>query len=158
MSRSFLPPEGSAVPDMPLKSNCRTTRPSNRQCQMAGTCKRIAIVDDDASVRRALDRLLRAFAFETQTYGSGPEFLAAVHGFRPDCVILDLHMEGMNGLDVQRHLTRVGSHAAIIMISGHDNAQARAESLSLGAEAFLSKPVDGQLLISTVEKLAGSVI
>lgn len=158
MNGRFPPLAGAATPDMPLRSNCCAPSPSNRQCQMAETRKRIAIVDDDASIRRALDRLLRAFAFETQTYGSGPEFLAGVHGFRPDCVILDLHMEGMNGLDVQRHLTRIGSHAAIIMISGHDNAQAKAESLSLGAEAFLSKPVDGQLLISTVERLVGSVV
>ena len=123
---------------------------------MAGTGKRIAIVDDDASIRRALERLLRAFAFETQTYGSGAEFLGAVNAFRPDCVILDLHMEGMNGLDVQRHLARIGSNSPVITISGHDNSHIKAESLALGAEAFLSKPVDGQLLISTVDKLVGN--
>ena len=129
---------------------------STRLFQMAGTGKRIAIVDDDASIRRALERLLRAFAFETKTYGSGAEFLGAVLAFRPDCVILDLHMEGMNGLDVQRHLTRIGSQSPVITISGHDNSHIKAESLALGAEAFLSKPVDSQLLISTVDKLVGN--
>lgn len=119
---------------------------------MATTPRRIAIVDDDESIRRALERLLRTFAFETRAFGSGPEFLAAVKAFRPDCVILDLHMEGMNGLDVQRHLVRIGTQSPVIMISGHDNSRARAEAMDLGVEAFLAKPVDGPLLVSVIEK------
>lgn len=120
---------------------------------MANLRKRIAVVDDDASIRRALERLLRAFAFDIQAYGSGSEFLAVAHSFRPDCVILDLHMEGMNGLDVQRHLLRLDLRPPVIVISGHDNPVARAECLALGARSFLSKPVDGQLLISTIDRL-----
>jgi len=130
---------------------------------MAAPHKRIALVDDDASIRRALERLLRTFAFDTETYASGRDFLAAVHVFRPDCVILDLHMEGMSGLDVQRHLLRLGMQAPVVMISGHDSPGARNECLSLGAAEFIPKPVDGPFLISTIERLmnrlrTGSVI
>lgn len=138
---------------MCLRSNCRGAPVSNRQFEMAKIRKRIAVVDDDTSIRRALERLLRAFAFDTQTYGSGPEFLAAVHAFQPDCIILDLHMEGMSGLDVQRHLRRLDLRSPVVVISGHDNPTARTECLAIGASAFLSKPVDGQLLISTIERL-----
>ena len=66
-------------------------------------------------------------------------------------------MEGMNGLDVLRHLNRIGRQPPIIMITGHDNPAARAESLTLGAGAFLTKPVDGPLLISTIERLTAEI-
>ena len=120
---------------------------------MAKLPTRIAVIDDDASVRRALSRFLCASSYEAKTYGSGPEFLEAVHAFRPHCIVLDLHMEGMNGLDVQRHLSRMGPHWPLIVITGHDNPRAHAEALALGADAFLLKPVDGQLLVSTIERV-----
>jgi FixJ family two-component response regulator len=120
---------------------------------MANERIRIAVVDDDESIRRALKRLFQALAFETETYATGREFLEFFHTFRPDCVILDLHMEGMSGLDVQRHLQRMGTRPAVVVITGHDNPGVRTESLSLGADAFLPKPVDGRLLISTIERL-----
>jgi FixJ family two-component response regulator len=124
---------------------------------MAGTTIRVAVVDDDASIRRALKRFLGAFSFSVETYDSGRNFLESLGGFSPDCVVLDLHMEGMNGLDVQRHLRRIGKQPPVIMITGHDNPAARTESLTLGAGAFLTKPVDGPLLISTIERLTGEI-
>jgi len=124
---------------------------------MAKSRTRIAVVDDDASVRRALSRFLRASAYDTETYGSGSEFLESFNLFRPQCIVLDLHMAGMNGLDVQRHLSRIGSRAPVIVITGHDNHRAHAESRALGADAILAKPVDGPLLISTIEQLIGAV-
>lgn len=138
---------------MCLRSNFCLAPVFNKPLRMANARKRIAVVDDDASIRRALQRLLYAFAFDAETYGSGREFLAAVHAFRPDCVILDLHMEGMSGLDVQRHLRRIGIGSPVVVISGHDNPGTHAESFALGAAEFLPKPVDGELLISTIERL-----
>jgi FixJ family two-component response regulator len=114
---------------------------------------RIAVVDDDASVRRALGRLLRAAESDTESYGSGSEFLQSFHEFQPQCVVLDLHMEDMNGLDVQRHLTRIGQGVPVIVITGHDNPQAQADCLALGARAYLPKPVNGSSLIATIECL-----
>ena len=122
---------------------------------MANGPIRVAVVDDDESIRRALKRLLHALAFDTEAYGSGREFLESYHAFHPDCVVLDLHMEGMSGLDVQRHLQRMATRPPVVVITGHDNPGVRAESLSLGADAFLPKPVDRQLLVSTIERLTG---
>ena len=124
---------------------------------MARLSIRVAVVDDDASIRRALKRFLGAFAFSVETYESGRNFLESLSVFQPDCVVLDLHMEGMNGLDVQRHLRRIGSPPPVIVITGHDNPAARTESLTLGAGAFLTKPVDGPLLISTIERLTAEI-
>ena len=136
-----------------LRSYYRGEPAFDTQFKMANGRIRVAVVDDDESIRRALKRLLHALAFDTETYGSGREFHEFFHAFRPDCVILDLHMEGMSGLDVQRHLQRMRSRPPVVVITGHDNPGVRAESLSLGADAFLPKPVDRQLLISTIERL-----
>ena len=122
---------------------------------MAHSRIRVAVVDDDVSVCRALGRFLRASSFEAETYGSGPEFLEGFYAFCPHCIVLDLHMEGMTGFDVQRHLSRLGSKLPVIIITGHDNSRAGAETMALGASAFLTKPVDGPLLVSTIEQLVG---
>ena len=112
---------------MSLKSNCRMNPVFAKPVPMAKSRTRIAVVDDDASVRRALSRFLRASGYDTETYGSGSEFLESFNSFRPQCIVLDLHMAGMNGLDVQRHLSRIGSRAPVIVITGHDNHRAHAE-------------------------------
>jgi FixJ family two-component response regulator len=114
---------------------------------------RIAVIDDDASVRRALNRLLRLSTFETTTYASGSEFLQSLYTLTPDCIVLDLHMQGMTGIDVQRHLLRLGLKLPVIVMTGHDNPRAHDECFALGAKAFFSKPIDGQVLISTIERL-----
>ena len=75
---------------------------------MAETSPWIAIVDDDPAVLRALSRLLRSRAFRVDTYGSGPEFLAALPGDLPECLIADLQMPEMNGLELQQHLISNG--------------------------------------------------
>jgi FixJ family two-component response regulator len=123
---------------------------------MAKNRIRIAIVDDDASVLRALSRMLRSFDFFTETYTSGREFLEKIDRYSPQCIILDLHMESMSGLDIQRHLLRLGSSTPTIVITGHDNLQTREESLGLGAGAFLSKPVEVDLLIETINRLVSN--
>jgi FixJ family two-component response regulator len=120
---------------------------------MAESRIRIAIIDDDASVRRALNRLLRLSTFETAIYASGVEFLQSLHSFAPDCIVLDLHMQGMTGIDVQRQLLKLGARFPVIVMTGYDNPRAHDECLALGAKVFLSKPIDGQLLISTIERL-----
>jgi len=116
---------------------------------------RIAIIDDDPSVRRALKRFLCASKFDAESYGSGPEFLEAFRNFRPQCVILDLHMEGMNGIAVQQRLQDISRDVPVIVVTGHDSLQARTSCLASGVSAFLAKPVDGKLLVATVQQLVG---
>lgn len=113
---------------------------------------RISVLDDDASVRNALHRLLRASDFDVRAYGTGEEFLAAIQDFRPDCAIIDLHMPGMSGRDVQRHVVSTESDIAVIIITGHDSPKSRTECLASGAGAYLTKPVDERLLLATIEE------
>jgi FixJ family two-component response regulator len=116
---------------------------------------RIAIVDDNKSVRKALSRLLAGAAFEVRAFGSGRDLLENHRLFRPDCLILDLQMPEMTGLDVQRHLARIGLDIPVIVITGHDSPSARSESLALGASDYLAKPIDGDVLISSILKSLG---
>ena len=114
---------------------------------------RIALVDDDDSVRRAISRFLRASDFDVETYASGTALLEALYEFRPQCIVLDLHLEGMNGLDVKGHLSRIGPGIPVIVITGHDSPQARADCLGMGISAFLPKPIEGTSLVSTIRRV-----
>lgn len=113
----------------------------------------IAIVDDDESVRRALKRLARSLGMDAETFTAGREFidlLGAMPSFQPDCVILDVQMPGMNGLEVQEQLAQSGSRLPVIFITAHDEVGARERALAAGAVAFLRKPFDDELFIKTL--------
>jgi FixJ family two-component response regulator len=113
----------------------------------------IAIVDDDASVCRALKRLLRSLGMNAETFASGQEFidcLEAMPSFRADCVILDVQMPGMNGLEVQEWLGRSTSPIPVIFMTAHDEAGVRERAMAAGAVAFLRKPFNDELLIRTL--------
>ena len=99
----------------------------------------IVIVDDDASVCRAVRRLVRSVAMDAETFSSGQTFLdllEAMPSFQPDCVILDVQMPGVNGLDVQQQLIRNGNKVPLIFITAHDEVGAREKALAGGALAF----------------------
>jgi FixJ family two-component response regulator len=113
----------------------------------------IAIVDDDESVCRALKRLVRSLGMEADTFLSGQEFvdlMEAMPSFSADCVILDVQMPGITGLEVQRRLVAGGSSLPIIFITAHDEVGVRERALSMGAVAFLRKPFDDELFIRTL--------
>jgi FixJ family two-component response regulator len=116
---------------------------------------RIAVVDDDESVRKALKRLLRAANLDADTFASGREFLDSLPAQVPDCIVLDLHMPGMNGLDIQRQLARGALRVPIVVITGHDEPQTRAQCLSAGAAAYLRKPLDDEALLDAIHRAAG---
>jgi FixJ family two-component response regulator len=115
----------------------------------------IAVVDDDESVNRAFDRLLHSLGMDTQTFGSGTEFLwflEATPSFHPDCVVLDLHMPGLNGLDVQERLSERSDAPSVIVITAYDETATRERALQGGAVAFLRKPVSEQVLMRTLDE------
>ena len=116
---------------------------------------RIAVVDDDESVRKALKRLLRAANLDADTFASGREFLDSLAAQVPDCIVLDLHMPGMNGLDIQQQLARGALRVPIVVITGHDEPQTRAQCLSAGAAAYLRKPLDDEALLDAIHRAAG---
>ncbi|RWA98344.1 MAG: response regulator [Mesorhizobium sp.] len=117
---------------------------------MAGQRIRVAVVDDDDSVRRALARVLRSASIEVSAYGSGAELLKSVGTAEHDYIILDLHMPDLNGFDVLRHLARLRHPCPVIVMTGHDSPKARAECLALGAVKYMPKPLDADLLVTAI--------
>lgn len=112
----------------------------------------VYIIDDDASMRRALDLLAQSVDLEARGFASGGEFLAAEHGARPACVVLDLRLPDMHGLEVQRRLTHTDPDLGVIVVTGYGDELTRREALAGGAVAFLSKPFDDQMLVEAIQR------
>ena len=120
---------------------------------------RIAVVDDEADVLRALQRLLRSSGYAVDVYATGEAFLHAVSGDCPDCpdcLLLDLHMPGISGFEVQARLRASNCLVPVVVITGHDTSSAEGRAMAGGAVAFLRKPVDGELLLATIERAIGA--
>jgi FixJ family two-component response regulator len=117
---------------------------------MNRTLPLIAIIDDEESVRRALERLLRSAGMEVGTFPSGAEFLDAMPTCAFDCAVLDLHMSGINGFEVQARLSQSGTRLPVIVMTGHDTPDSRARALAGGAVAYLLKPVDDRVLLDAI--------
>jgi FixJ family two-component response regulator len=118
---------------------------------MSKPTTRVALVDDDASVRRALRRLLSASAFDIETYGSAREFLSSLEDELPQCLVVDLHMPDLTGLDLQHQLKRVGLTIPTIVITAHNEPGVRERCESAGAVNFLLKPLNGSNLIGAIK-------
>ncbi|HEX4553457.1 MAG TPA: response regulator [Xanthobacteraceae bacterium] len=111
----------------------------------------VAIVDDDASVRKALARLLSACAITSQTYGSAREFLDSLPAGVPECLIVDLHMPEMTGLELQGELARTGARIPTIVITAQSETGYREQCRAAGAAAYLLKPLDKNTLIAAIK-------
>jgi len=123
---------------------------------MAETPPWIAVVDDDPAVLRALSRLLRSRAFRVQTFESGQDFLAALPHSLPECLIVDLQMPGMSGLELQQHLARNGILIPTIMITAHGEAALRGHHEEAGLVAFLLKPLQENSLFAAINNAIGA--
>lgn len=110
----------------------------------------IAVVDDEDSVRRALERVLRASGMQVVTFPGGNEFLHALRGFSPHCVVLDLHMPKLSGFEVLEILQQSANRPPVLVVTGHDSPEARARALAAGASAYLTKPIDDDLLLNEI--------
>ncbi len=115
----------------------------------------VYILDDDPSVRRSLERLARSAGFEAWGFATAAEFLAAQRERRPACLVLDLRLPDMHGLDVQRQLTRMDPSLRVVVLTGHGDDRARREALAGGAVAFLSKPCDDEELLDAIRQALG---
>jgi FixJ family two-component response regulator len=120
---------------------------------MAEVSPRIAVVDDDPAVLKALSRLLRSRSFRALTYGSGQEFLAALPTDIPECLIVDLQMPDMNGLELQRHLVSNGINIPAILITAHGDAVLDPDEG--GFVACLRKPLQEEILFDAIDKAIG---
>jgi FixJ family two-component response regulator len=110
----------------------------------------VFVIDDDDSVRRSLERLLRSVGLEVLTFSTARDFLA--HGFpdRPSCVVLDLRLPGPSGLELQDSLIRSGNDVPIIFISGHADVPSSVHAIKAGAIDFLQKPFSDQALLDII--------
>jgi len=115
----------------------------------------IAIVDDDESVREATKSLMQSLGFAAETFPSGEDFLAGPHLARTDCLVADVNMPGMTGLDLHRRLIAAGRNIPTILITAYPNESVRSRALNGGVISYLIKPCDEQdLLLSIRSALA----
>ena len=111
----------------------------------------IVVVDDDVSVRESLDSLLRSAGLGVRVFASAEEFLDSVHLGKADCLISDIRMPGMSGIELHRELLASGHQLPVVFITAHgSDEQVRAEALSDGAVAYLIKPLDEDELLEAV--------
>jgi FixJ family two-component response regulator len=115
----------------------------------------VAVVDDEESVRTSLRRLFSAAELDAATFASGQEFLDALPTAAPDCLVLDLQMPGLSGLEVQRLLTAGGVRVPTIIITADDAPETRERCLSAGTAAYLCKPFDDCTLLATIARVTG---
>lgn len=117
---------------------------------MNGDMPLVAIVDDDPSVLRSLARLLEAHGLRATTFLSGEHLLASIERLAPDCIVVDLSMPGLNGLDLQRELAESDVKRPIVFITGHGDIRSSVQAMRAGAVDFLTKPFDQDELLRAV--------
>jgi FixJ family two-component response regulator len=110
----------------------------------------VAVVDDDLLVLRSLDRLLQSAGFVVSTFSSALDFLCSSIAKLPGCVVMDLSMPGVGGLELQHTLTETADWRPVIFISGHGSVPSSVDAMKAGAIDFLTKPIDEAKLIGAV--------
>ena len=115
----------------------------------------VCVIDDDDSLLRALRRLLDATGFRVETFSSAEQFLASDHRGRADCLILDVHLGGLSGLDLQERLARSGVNTPVVIITAHDDPLTRERARRAGAIEYLRKPFDDESLIDAILRSMG---
>lgn len=122
---------------------------------MPQTSPVIAIVEDDASVRRALERLLHTVGWRTVAFASAEAFLQAGVQVSLACLVLDVWLPGMTGVALLEHLVATGSTLPVIIITGRDDIQMRMRAARVGAVAYLLKPLDEHDLLLALQRAPG---
>jgi len=112
----------------------------------------VFIVDDDSSVRRSLARLVRAAGFDVEAFASAREFLSRPRHDGVSCLVLDVRMPGLTGLDLQETLATAGQRVSIVFITGYPDVRAHVKAMEGGAIDFLSKPVNDRDLLGAIER------
>lgn len=112
----------------------------------------VAIVDDDPSVRKSLQRLIRSAGWKAEAFASAQQFLERYETDAPSCLVLDLQLPGLNGLDLQKRLAEAGLEIPIVFLTGHGNIPASVRAMKAGAVEFLTKPIDEQDLFRAIQE------
>ena len=111
----------------------------------------VFIIDDDPSVRKSLSRLLRSAGYQAETFPSAEQFLTREHFNGIGCILLDIQMPGLSGMDLQERLNKADYHMPIIFITGHGDIPTSVQAMKKGAVDFLTKPFDDKELLRIVE-------
>jgi FixJ family two-component response regulator len=112
----------------------------------------VFVVDDDASMRDALKNLFRSVGLDVETFGVAQEFLSRERSKGPGCLVLDVRLPGLSGLDLQRQLTEANIQIPIVFITGHGDIQMSVRAMKAGAVEFLTKPFRDQDLLDAVQQ------
>ena len=116
---------------------------------------RIVVVDDDGPVRKALGRLFRGAGYEVELFASAEQYLAQAPVRLPACLVLDMKMPGMGGLELQRAIAGTAKSLPIVFVTGHGDDGARDQALAAGAIAVLHKPIDEGMLLDAIKSALG---
>ena len=119
------------------------------------TERTVYVLDDDAAVLRSLERLLSSANYEPVTFDHPDEFLTAARTFKPGCVLLDVRLPGMSGLDVQAQLLKMRTDLAVIVVTGQGDIQTAVRAMKAGAADFLEKPYGDDVLLGAIEAAFG---
>ena len=117
----------------------------------------VHIVDDEDAVRRSVSFLLKAAGFDVLVYTSGIEFLSGIENTQPGCIILDIRMPKLDGLEVQRTLTERGIDFPVVMLTGHGDVTLAVRAIKAGAIEFIEKPFEKASLLRAVEEAFASL-
>ena len=117
--------------------------------------KSVAVVDDDSSMRQAIERLLNAAGFSTLTFSSAETFLQSSPAAGAACLVFDIHLPGLSGFELQERLVQTGVVHPVIFISAYDDPDSQSRAAALGAIAYIKKPFQGQRLIAAIRRVFG---
>jgi FixJ family two-component response regulator len=112
----------------------------------------IAVIDNDESIRRALQRLLRCSGYAVETFSSAEEFMECHAVDHTDCLLVDVHLAGASGLQLQRSLVDTDWHLPTVFITSHQDEHSRQTALRAGAADFLCKPFDTDTLLQSIQR------
>lgn len=119
---------------------------------MSDTGRLVHLVDDDESIRRSVGFMLKTSGFRVQSHGSGTELLKAARTLDPGCILLDIRMPGMDGLEVQHALKEAGVSLPVIIMTGHGDVPLSVKAMKAGAVDFIEKPFEKAALLSALEQ------
>ncbi len=123
--------------------------PANDTIRKAGI---IAVVDDDGPLREAWGSVMKAAGFSARTYASAEDFLFSQNWRETGCLVLDVRLPGINGMELQRMMTNANSQVPIVFVTAHGDASLRDVAIKAGAVAFLNKPVRSDVLLKEIER------
>lgn len=148
-------PSGQGVAAAGAAQAVSPGEPSGTSTQPAGS-RTVAIIDDDHGVREALEGLLLSAGIAAETYGSVQEFRDRPSPQQPACLVLDVWLPGVNGIDFNNEMVRDGTQPPVIFISGHADVHTSVRAMKAGAREFLTKPVRHQDLLDAIQEAIGA--